>query len=429
MRPQHASLLSSFDGDPPLARSLTASSRGRSLFGPWGSTIPSEYTQREWTVVVTTDNASLDSAIATVDVSARVRSLLEKKNVRTLREAIALDPRALVDEKNFGRKSLVELRSVIERAAGQPWEAARDALSYMAALPSGDRPLPAATPIHWNDVGPWLPAALAATPLESVRDLPTRLRTFAQSRSITTLGQLFAIPASQLVVEPNLGRKSLADAVSLAVALHESASAAPRTLRSFETFSALFRSALAPLRQIERMVVAGRAGITDAPATLNELGAMLGVSRERVRQLEARAIHELLRDRWWIDALDATLYELTRDELLTVDEIAERDPWLATAFSAPSVFDFVCDRLLDGRYHRVIVDESELLAQCAQDALDAHLDRRDHRADRARARRAAHSQLCRLDGVRLRRATRGRVARRRRRTARFDRVRGDPALS
>lgn len=320
---------------------------------------------------MTQEKLSLDSAIATLDLSARISTLLERKNIHTLREAVALDPRALVEEKNFGRKSLVELRSVIERAAGQPWEEARDALSDAAPSPGSDHPLPAPTPLHWNDVGPWLPAALAATPLDSVRDLPARIRSFAQSKSVTTLGELFAIPASQLVGEPNLGRKSLADAVSIAVELHESASKAPRTLRSFDSFSALLRSALAPLRQIERMVVAGRAGLTEPPATLNELGEMLGVSRERVRQLETRAIHEMLRDRWWIDALDATLYECTRDALLTADEIAERDPWLATAFNDRSGFDFVCDRLLDGRYHRVIVEESELLAQCTQDALDS----------------------------------------------------------
>jgi hypothetical protein len=335
-------------------------------------TISREYTCGEGTVgSVTEETLSLDSAITTLDLSARVSGLLERKKIHTLREALALDPQALVEEKNFGRKSLVELRSVIERAAGRPWEDARDALSDAAPSPDADRSLPAATPRHWNDVGPWLPAALAATPLDSVRDLPARLRTFAQSRAVTTLGQLFAIPASQLVVEPNLGRKSLADTVQLAVALNDSVSITPKTLRSFDSFAALFRSALAPLRQIERMVVAGRAGLTEAPATLVEIGDMLGVSRERARQLEARALNELLRDRWWIDALDATLFDLTRDALLDLDEVAERDPWLASAFSAASVFDFVCDRLLDGRYHRVTVDDAEFLAQLTQDALDA----------------------------------------------------------
>ncbi len=322
-------------------------------------------------ISVTEAQLSLDSAIATLDLSARVRALLEKKNLQTLREAVALDPRALVEEKNFGRKSLVELRAVIERAAGKPWESARDALFDAAPSPSEDHPLPAATPLRWNDVRPWLSAPLAATPLESVRDLPARVRAFAESKGITTLGELFAIPASQLVDEPNLGRKSLADAVSLAIELHQSQSTAPRTLRSFDSFAALFLSALAPLRQIERMVVAGRAGVTEAPATLVELGDMLGVSRERARQLEARAINELLRDRWWIDVLDATLYDLTRDALLTLDEVAERDPWLRTAFTVSSVFDFVCDRLLDGRFHRVIVDDVVYLAQCAQELLDA----------------------------------------------------------
>ncbi|HRK94778.1 MAG TPA: sigma-70 family RNA polymerase sigma factor, partial [Rhodospirillales bacterium] len=54
----------------------------------------------------------------------------------------------------------------------------------------------------------------------------------------------------------------------------------------------LLRRALAELPERERHIVAERQ-LSEEPKTLEELGVHFGVSRERVRQLEARALDKL----------------------------------------------------------------------------------------------------------------------------------------
>lgn len=54
----------------------------------------------------------------------------------------------------------------------------------------------------------------------------------------------------------------------------------------------LLRQALATLPERERHIIAERQ-LTDNPKTLEQLGAVYGISRERVRQLEARALNRL----------------------------------------------------------------------------------------------------------------------------------------
>jgi RNA polymerase primary sigma factor len=51
--------------------------------------------------------------------------------------------------------------------------------------------------------------------------------------------------------------------------------------------------ALAALPERERTVLSGRAGLDDHPQSLTTIGKSLGVSRERARQLEGKALKEL----------------------------------------------------------------------------------------------------------------------------------------
>ncbi len=316
---------------------------------------------------------TLDTPLDSIDLSARVRGLLDRKGIASLRVALTLDPRALVLEKNFGRGSLAELRALIELAGRAPWESLR------AASESADPPAaqPVGAPTQWNALSPWLPPAIADLTLDHVAEIPARMRSFASREALVTVRDLVAIPSSRLVAEPNLGRKSVADTLAAIVALPFERAAptltapvAAKTLADFDSFASLFRAALAPLPQIQRIIVAGRAGTQDPPATLNELGDMLGVSRERIRQLEVKALQTLQLGRWWIDALDAQLQEHTADGIISLDALSQRTPWIATAWENPSVFDFVCDRLLSGRYHRVELDAVDYLARSAQSVLD-----------------------------------------------------------
>jgi len=65
-----------------------------------------------------------------------------------------------------------------------------------------------------------------------------------------------------------------------------------------ESFLGSLREALADLGERERRVLELRFGLADdQPKTLREIGETLGLSRERVRQIESRALNQLRRSR------------------------------------------------------------------------------------------------------------------------------------
>jgi RNA polymerase primary sigma factor len=66
-----------------------------------------------------------------------------------------------------------------------------------------------------------------------------------------------------------------------------------------ESFSRALSDALAELPERERKVLELRFGLTDdQPKTLREIGEVMGLSRERVRQIESRALNKLRRSHY-----------------------------------------------------------------------------------------------------------------------------------
>jgi RNA polymerase primary sigma factor len=68
-----------------------------------------------------------------------------------------------------------------------------------------------------------------------------------------------------------------------------------------ESFSRALSDALAELPERERKVLELRFGLTDdQPKTLREIGEVMGLSRERVRQIESRALNKLRRSQGFL---------------------------------------------------------------------------------------------------------------------------------
>jgi len=343
-------------------------------------------------VEVATEGHPWDIHLDTLLLPARVCSLIERRGLVTLRDALALDPATLVAEKNFGRGSLADLRAALEGACGTTWELARreclagspmaqEAQEAQEAEEAQRAPRTAAE--HWASLRQGLDDASAQIALDHVRDLPTRMRSFAAARGIETVGALLALPYESLLASKNVGRLTLRETrQALADACPAQEGAEPpvvRTLDDHPGLVELWRAETAALEAIPRLVVQQRSGLAEAAATLQTVGEMLGVSRERVRQIEVRAVESVARSPWWVEALTARLDGHLGAGAVSLSRLALDDPWFVSLHDQPDVFDFVNERFLHGRFHRVRLDDEACLALAPQGEFDRAWQRLDAR--------------------------------------------------
>jgi len=98
-----------------------------------------------------------------------------------------------------------------------------------------------------------------------------------------------------------------ADTTTLGDLLPDPAALRPDDVAEAEELAAAVRAALATLPPRERAILGARHGLDgEPPRTLQEIGHHLGLTRERVRQIEARALRQLQHPtlRRWLAADD-----------------------------------------------------------------------------------------------------------------------------
>lgn len=313
---------------------------------------------------------TLDTPLTDLAFPARIWNLVARRQLVTLRDVVILAPSELLAEKNFGRTSIAELRSIIESVAGESWEEARAAT---LGRPPTTGLTPGPTDPTWSRLRARLDDGQRALLLGGVGGLPTRMKGFAAAQGIATLGALLDVPIEELREAPNLGRKSIGDTIEALVAFLDRPSLPPPpppSLDDHADLAALWRALLGTLDRIDRIVLQHRCGLGVPRSTLAEVGELLGFSRERARQLEVRGLRAIGDARWWVDALDARIAGHLAGGACALDDLAERDPWLAPVRDERGTFDLINDRFLESRYAVVRIGDGEFLARFTQEAFD-----------------------------------------------------------
>ncbi|MBK6809966.1 MAG: hypothetical protein IPG81_13900 [Sandaracinaceae bacterium] len=296
----------------------------------------------------------------------RMLNWAERNGVRAFHDLLKWSPAELLAEKNLGRGSVTQTVALVEAATGLSWRELRVLLHGAAQpLPAPEAdPDPDGADLPWDAFRTRLSEALLAAPVDEVQ-LPTRMRNFCAREGITTIGELVAIPYADLAERRNLGRKSLRESraeLSLMAACGHTrigGDAAEFSLEDHDDVFALLRSELRRLPPTDRMVLTRRAGLHGATATLADIGDMLGVSRERVRQLESRGIKQLAA-RWWVAPLRAALEAQLRDGVRPVAELSA-DPFFRPLQDQAEEFDYFLDRLYGDDLSIVHINEQPML--------------------------------------------------------------------
>ncbi len=162
--------------------------------------------------------------------------------------------------------------------------------------------------------------------------LPVRPRNVFRRINIKTVRDLADWSGATLLSQPNYGQQSLIDTVhALLAALNEgpprAASAEP--IPQCRSLLADFRRTLLSLEDRERDVLVRRLGFETSQQTLQNLAERHGVSRERIRQIAARAVEKWKRMSTWDDILERKVSRLVigREYPLPVAGVDAVDKW------------------------------------------------------------------------------------------------------
>lgn len=120
------------------------------------------------------------------------------------------------------------------------------------------------------------------------------------------------------------------------------------------SFAAALDEMLNALDERERRVLAMRMGANGAARTLEAIGETLGVTRERVRQLEAKALRNVaVMMPGWATWLDAKLSRLLagREDPIPLVGLEALDPWFRSAADMEAPLKYILSRLSGEQRH------------------------------------------------------------------------------
>lgn len=305
----------------------------------------------------------LEESLANWPLPTRLQNWAERAGVSKVRDLVLRSPIDLVAEPNVGRASVASARQLLERRLGRRWEELRRALS------SAETGAASPKEVGWNELKETLPQEVLGHELTEV-PLPARMRTFVENEGLRTVADLVAFPQADLAARKNLGRRSIKDtreALLTYVSNLES-----RQLVWESGFLPSLKDAFSELDTVARMIVTRRAGLGGQPETLEEIGSTLGVTRERIRQIEKKTWDGLTRSKAWAAFVLERCREVAPGGAVPLDNLEEH-PWWQGLASDPDALDYFCDRLLGGAFRVVQLDGERYLARTTQADLDAAL--------------------------------------------------------
>lgn len=207
-------------------------------------------------------------------------------------------------------------------------------------------------------------------------DLPVRAYNVFRASDIETVHDLADWSTTALLRQRNFGRKTLRD---ISQALNAALNEGPRPTETapIETASDIvepgqllteMRRSLLSFSERERDILVRRLGFETTPETLQEVADKHNVTRERIRQIEARATEQWIRESYWDDILEQKIVRLLigRHFPLPVAGVEAIDPWFEGVSSHQEFFrnlvHLVCkDRInfveIDGLHYFSLMDQ------------------------------------------------------------------------
>jgi RNA polymerase sigma factor (sigma-70 family) len=248
-------------------------------------------------------------SIEVLGLSSRSHNLLRRNGIRTLAQLVLLSSEQIRNLRNAGEKTVKEIKKKLEAYL------AKHPLSLSEQLVS-DKPLPPPQPPVPVDkteplpplVDPTLLAPATQIPLENISldrlALPLHIHNQLRRRGIRSVGELARQPADIFDLASPV-RVQLIRYITWLVEQREDAwedevagrgiSPLYHLMLAEITLDDLVTQWLEVLTEREHQILRWRYGFIDEALTLEEIGQLVNLTRERVRQIEAKAIRKLCR--------------------------------------------------------------------------------------------------------------------------------------
>lgn len=296
--------------------------------------------------------------------------------IETLEALVRFSEEELAKERNIGRLTIDRYKKAVRYATGKSPSKLRSELKNDSQSESTEILLR-----NWDDLEGALLEDARDTSLDKF-DFPQRMLTYCANNQIYTIGELVKIPYRVLLSTRGVGVKTISDSFD-ALRLRGEVlkpewrgcgdvplkSDRQACLSDFENLIDLLRGELKSLDADERFVLTRRIGIIVPSVTLEQIGALMSVSRERIRQIQEAAIDRLLRRSPVFEEMAQALIERCGEGLCPLSELNE-DAFFHPLASVPNDVPFFLDRFTKKRVRAVSIGDELFLT-----ALDADIDR------------------------------------------------------
>ena len=249
---------------------------------------------------------SLRVSIDALDLSRRAYNALQRAGISMVARLAVMRDDELLAIPGLGNAVLAEIREKLTAYLEAPAPAPPSEAASPEATPEEPEPaddLQIEPPVESQA---WPPEA---APLHTL-GLSDHAYNALLRADVTTIGELLQMPASRFLTIPRLGQKSRRELEqrlrayldwlgeeSWADVVERRASPPQETGPGQTTLATQVADWLSTLKERQRQVIRWRYGLQGERLTLKQAGQRLGITRERVRQIQARALKLLAQPR------------------------------------------------------------------------------------------------------------------------------------
>jgi len=203
-------------------------------------------------------------------------------------------------------------------------------------------------------------------------DLTVRICNVFRRLSLKTVRDIGSLTVSDLLTFQNFGRTSIRQ---LADIFRRALLAGPRdadqemVLSSGERLLDAVRNSLATCSERERDILVRRMGLERPVETLAEIGESYSITRERIRQIEAKVVDRLVRREVWDDVLASKLQVMLADREFPLPLIGAEaiDPWFTGVATHREAIRYLIANMCNAAVNIIEIDGIEYLSFLSQD--------------------------------------------------------------